>query len=84
VAPTAINIVRFRYRGAGASDAVQKERNTEIMLRLQEAGTAVPTDTTAHGRHCLRVAINNHRTRRADLDLPVHETVRLGKSLERA
>ena len=51
------------------------------MLRLQEEGTAVPTDTIIHGRHSLRVAINNHRTRRADLDLLVRETLRLGHLL---
>jgi hypothetical protein len=31
-----------------------------------------------HGRHCLRVAINNHRTKRTDLDLLVREILRLG------
>ena len=40
--------------------------------------TLDPNDTTVHGQHCLRVAINIHRTRRADLDLLVRETVRLG------
>jgi aromatic-L-amino-acid decarboxylase len=82
MAPTAINIVCFRYRGEGASEGSLKALNTEIMLRLQEAGTAVPTDTTVHGQHCLRVAINNHRTRREDLQLLVSETVRLGHELE--
>lgn len=82
MAPTAINIVCFRYCGKGASEASLKTLNTEIMLRLQEEGTAVPTDTMVHGRHCLRVAINNHRTRREDLQLLINETVRLGMELE--
>ena len=69
MAPTAINIVCFRYCMEGADEAAHRALNTEIMLRLQEAGTAVMTDTTIHGRHCLRAAINNHRTRREDLDL---------------
>jgi glutamate/tyrosine decarboxylase-like PLP-dependent enzyme len=84
MAPTAINIVCFRYHSEGATEESLKALNTEIMLRLQEAGTAVPTDTTVRGRHCLRVAINNHRTRREDLQLLVNETVRLGMELERA
>lgn len=84
MAPTAINIVCFRFRGAGGSEAALKARNIEIMLRIQESGLAVPTDTTIHGRHCLRVAINNHRTRREDLDLLVSEVVRLGTELEQA
>ena len=39
------------------------------MLRLQELGIAVVSDTTVHHEHCLRVAINNHRTKREDLQL---------------
>lgn len=88
-APTSINIVCFRYRGDGrAGDELTGEAlkalNTEIMLRLQEEGIAVLSDTTVHGQHCLRVAINNHRTRREDLDLLVRETVRLGKEISRS
>ncbi|WP_366940931.1 hypothetical protein [Mesorhizobium sp.] len=41
-------------------------------------GTAILSDTTVQGRHCLRVAITNHRARREDFDLLVHETIRLG------
>ena len=51
------------------------------MLRLQEEGIAVLSDTTVHGQHCLRVAITNHRTRREDLDLLVAETLRIGAEL---
>ena len=84
MSPTAINIVCFRYRGKSSSEDSLKPLNTEIMLRIQEAGLAVPTDTTVRGRHCLRVAINNHRTLREDLDLVIREVVRLGKELEQA
>ena len=58
-----------------------KALNTEIMLRLQEEGIAAVSDTTVRGRHCLRVAINNHRTRSDDLQLLVRETVRLGDEI---
>jgi aromatic-L-amino-acid/L-tryptophan decarboxylase len=81
MAPTAINIACFRYRIESADEAAHKALNTEIMLRMQEAGTAVMTDTTIHGRHSLRAAINNHRTKREDLDLLVREIVRLGDLL---
>ncbi|MER9421860.1 aspartate aminotransferase family protein [Mesorhizobium sp. M0317] len=80
-APTSINIVCFRYRADGLDGERAKALNTEIMLRLQEDGTAAISDTTVQGRHCLRVAINNHRTRREDLDLLVAETVRLGNEI---
>jgi aromatic-L-amino-acid/L-tryptophan decarboxylase len=43
---------------------------------------AVPTDTTLRGRHCLRAAINNHRTTRADLDRLVAEVIRWGAALQ--
>lgn len=82
-APTSINIVCFRYRGDGLTAERQKALETEIMLRLQEDGIAALSDTTVHGQHCLRVAINNHRTRRDDLDLLVRETVRLGQEISR-
>lgn len=83
MAPVTINIVCFRHRLPGADEATLKAFNSEIMFRLQEAGTAVQSDTTLHGRHGLRVAIANHRTRRADLDLFVREVLRLGAELQR-
>ena len=82
MAPAAINIVCFRYRGRGGSEAELRALNTEIMLRLQESGVAVPTDTTLNGQHSLRAAITNHRTTRADLDLLISEVARLGQSLQ--
>lgn len=81
VAPTSINIVCYRYRPEGIGGEALKALNTEIMVRLQEEGTAAVSDTTVRGEHCLRVAINNHRTKRADLDILVAETIRLGASL---
>src|SRR5271166_3485750 len=58
------------------------QKTLEIMLRLQEDGVAAISDTTVHDKHCLRVAINNHRTRRSDLDLLVREIVRLGRLID--
>lgn len=78
VAPTIINIVCYRFRPVGMAADALKAVNTEIMLRLQEEGIAALSDTTVHGEHCLRVAINNHRTRRDDLELLVRQTIRLG------
>ena len=81
VAPTNINIVCFRYRPSGLDGAALKELNTEIMLRLQEEGLAAVSDTTVRGHHCLRAAINNHRTRGEDLEMLVRETLRLGRAI---
>ena len=82
MAPAAINIVCFRYVGTGGTEAKLKALNTEIMLRIQESGIAVLTDTTLAGRHSLRVAINNHRTKRADLDMVIAEVLRHGQALQ--
>jgi aromatic-L-amino-acid decarboxylase len=81
VAPTNINIVCFRYRPDGIGSDKLVAVNTEIMLKLQEEGTAVVSDTTVYGKRCLRAAINNHRTRRSDLELLVRETIRLGDAI---
>lgn len=83
-APVSLNIVCFRHRAPGLDADAQRRFNTEIMLRLQEEGTAALSDTTVAGQHCLRVAINNHRTQRADLELLVRETLRLGAALQGA
>jgi glutamate/tyrosine decarboxylase-like PLP-dependent enzyme len=61
--------------------AALKAVNTEIMLRLQEEGVAAVSDTTIHGEHCLRAAINNHRTKSDDLELLVRETIRIGNDI---
>ncbi len=79
--PTVINIVCFRYDPGGLCEATLKKLNTEIMVQMQEAGIAAVSDTTVQGRHCLRAAINNHRTTPADLDILVAEVVRLGETL---
>jgi aromatic-L-amino-acid/L-tryptophan decarboxylase len=82
VARATINIVCFRYRPRGLDEAALKRLNVEIMTRLQEDGIAAISDTTVRGKHCLRAAINNHRTRGSDLDLLVREIVRLGRDIE--
>ncbi len=82
MAPVAINIVCFRYVGKGGTEAELKALNTEIMMRIQESGMAVVTDTTLKGRHSLRAAIVNHRTRREDLDITIREVLRWGRELD--
>lgn len=79
--PPEINIVCFRYDPGGLSEPKLKKLNTEIMVRMQEAGLAAISDTTVQGRHCLRAAFNNHRTTRADVDILVEEITRQGEVL---
>ncbi len=77
MAPVQTSIVCFRHDPGDMDEPALRAHNREIMLRLQESGVAVLTDTTISGRHCLRVAICNHRTRNEDLDLLLHEVLRI-------
>jgi len=79
VAPVDLNIVCFRH--SAADEDAAKALNTEIMLRLQERGLAVPSDTTVQGRHGLRCAFNNHRTQRADIDGFLDDVLRIAKEI---
>lgn len=83
VAPVTLDILCFRYRPQGVPEASLKAINIELMLRLQEQGLAVLSDTTVHGTHCLRAAICNHRTRIEDIDLVIEAIVRIGGELAR-
>jgi glutamate/tyrosine decarboxylase-like PLP-dependent enzyme len=82
VAPAGLDIVCFRYRPPGLDESRLKPVNVEIMLQLQERGIAALSDTTVRGEHCLRVAIANHRTQTADLDLLVRSVAALGQEVE--
>lgn len=81
VAPVDLNIVCFRYTNGITDEADLKDINTEILLRIQESGVAVPSDTTIAGKHCLRAAINNHRSKRQDLDLFIETVLQVGDDL---
>ena len=77
MAPVAINIVCFRYRGRGGSEDDLRALNTEIMLRIQESGVAVPTDTTLNGRHSLRAAYSKHLGNTSNIGRCQHNIIAL-------
>jgi glutamate/tyrosine decarboxylase-like PLP-dependent enzyme len=81
LAPAPINIVCFRYTAPGLSKDELNALNKEILLRIQESGVAIPSQTLLDGRFAIRVAITNHRTRREDLDLLVRAVVETGTTL---
>ncbi len=68
-APVGLNIVCFRVEPPADSDLDPDELSREIVMRVQESGVAVPSTVEVGGHVCIRVAITNHRTQRADLDL---------------
>ncbi len=69
LAEPVLNIVCFRLRPAGLTEDECEALNREIMLRLQETGTAALSDTKVQSKYALRCAIANHRTRTSDLHL---------------
>ena len=81
LAPVPLNVVCFRYKVPGTSDADLNALNQEILLRIQESGLAIPSQTTLGGRFAIRVAVTNHRSRREDFNLLVRAVVETGDAL---
>jgi glutamate/tyrosine decarboxylase-like PLP-dependent enzyme len=76
--------VCFRYRANDLTVEELNELNEELLIRVQESGVAVPSSTKINGLFALRVAIVNHRSRRADFDLLVEAVVEEGTQLVQA
>lgn len=79
--PPGLNIVCLRYLPRAASDEHANALNEELLIRLHEAGIAVPSYTSLRGLYWLRVAISNHRTRHEDLQLFVEAVLNIGRVL---
>ena len=75
MAPAQLNIVCFRYR-AEDSDRV----NADIAADIQISGVAAPSTTNVKGALCIRAALFNHRTQRADVDALVDAALRFGRA----
>jgi glutamate/tyrosine decarboxylase-like PLP-dependent enzyme len=82
LAPVTLNIVCFRCIGLpsahGLDAAATDQLNAELVADLHESGLAVPSTTTVGGRTAIRVALVNHRTTAADLDVLLDAVLRLG------
>ncbi|MEZ4671988.1 MAG: pyridoxal-dependent decarboxylase [Anaerolineae bacterium] len=81
LAPTSCNIVCFRFCTAGLTDDALNELNEELLIRLHETGTAVPSYTRIDGKFAIRVAITNHRSRLEDFELLARSVVEFGQAL---
>jgi glutamate/tyrosine decarboxylase-like PLP-dependent enzyme len=81
LAPVSLNIVCFRYTAPGLDASQLNALNTELLIRLQESGVAVPSGTNINGAYALRCAITNHRTRREDLHILLDKVLELGDTL---
>lgn len=81
LAPVALNVVCFRYRGRGADLDRANAINREILMRVQERGVAVPSSTVLRGVFAIRVANTNHRSRREDFAALVAAVLEEGRRL---
>ena len=81
LAPTAMNIVNFRYTDAAKTNRELDALNAEILLLIQERGIAAPSATTVNGKFSIRVAICNHRSRRSDFDALIEGVLDIGAEL---
>jgi aromatic-L-amino-acid decarboxylase len=82
LAPVELNVVCFRFN-RGFSDESELDRiNEAILTRIQESGVAVPSGTRLSGRFAIRVAVTNHRSKKADFKLLANQVLRLGSDLQ--
>ena len=81
LAPTALNLVCFRYNPGGLDDDRLNALNQEVLIQLHERGIAVPSSTVLRGRFAIRVANVNHRSRREDFDALAEGVIALGREL---
>jgi len=81
LAPTAMNIVNFRYVDEALGDEEQDDLNAEILMRLHERGIATPSSTVLNSRFSIRVAICNHRSKRSDFEALVEAVIAIGKEI---
>ncbi|MFX0013443.1 MAG: pyridoxal phosphate-dependent decarboxylase family protein [Promethearchaeota archaeon] len=82
LAPTAMNIVCFRFKNEEMDLEILNKLNEEIVLQLQERGIAVPSHTRLNGKYAIRVAITNHRTKKEDLRTFIKAVKRIAQELE--
>lgn len=76
-----LNIVCFRYVAEALSENNLNKLNEELLLRLQESGLALVSNSTINGKYSLRMANTNHRSLYEDFDVLVDTVVKLGREL---
>jgi glutamate/tyrosine decarboxylase-like PLP-dependent enzyme len=81
LAPAPLNVVCFRFHPLQSSEPRLNSINKELLLRLQESGVAVPSSTVLDGKFAIRVAVTNHRSRRADFDDLLASVLKLGEAI---
>jgi aromatic-L-amino-acid decarboxylase len=81
LAPRPMNVVCFRYVGAGLDEAALNRLNRRLVVELQESGEFIVSGTELGGRYVIRIANTNHRSRMEDFDALVEAVARFGDRL---
>ena len=84
LAPVSLNAVCYRFTRDSLTQEQLNQLNEEVLLRIQESGSAVPSHTFIDGKFAIRVCITNHRTEQRDLDQLVADTRRHAAEAEKA
>ena len=82
MAPTAMNIVNFRYIDNALGDTETDDFNAEILMQLHERGIAAPSSTVLNDRFAIRVAICNHRSKRSDFAALVAGVINIAAEIQ--
>jgi len=82
VASVSLNVVCLRYVGGLRDFEALNRVNTEILLRVQEQGIAVPSSTVIDGKFTIRVCLVNHRTQLSDIECVVGRIIEIGRQVE--
>ncbi len=83
LAPVALNVVCFRYRGANADSVGVDRLNAAIVEDLHLEGRVAPSLTTIDGQTAIRAAIVNHRTGRPDIVALITGVIAAGRRRSR-
>lgn len=81
MAPVPLNVVCFRFTQEGLGQENLDAVNTEILLRCQERGIAVPSSTVIKGAFALRACMVNHRTLDEDVRTLARACVEIGQEV---
>jgi glutamate/tyrosine decarboxylase-like PLP-dependent enzyme len=80
MAPVALNVVCFRYRGNNNVSADQlNDLNADIIADLHESGLVAPSATSISGHIAIRAAMVNHRIEQRNVDILIEQVLKLGR-----
>jgi len=81
ITPVTFNVVCYRYKNDGLTEEQKNQLNSEIIIQLQEQGIASPSSTILDEKLVIRLCIVNQRSKKADFEKLIHETVRIGDAI---